>query len=143
MPEVPENLLYSKTHQWAKIEGNMVTVGITDFAQAQLGELSLVELDPDDLPGVEVSAVQMDGDEPASDPIDDVSIESQKAVGDVYSPVSGKITEVNEDLEDEPEKVNEDPYGEGWLFKVEASNLDADKANLLDAAAYKAFCDSL
>ncbi len=143
MANVPDGLLYTKTHQWAKVDGNIVTVGITDFAQEQLGELSLVELAVDDLPGTSVSQVQFDGDEPSSDPIDDVSIESQKAVGDVYSPVSGKVTEVNTTLEDEPEKVNEDPYGEGWLFKVEASNLDAEKGKLLDAAAYKAFCEGL
>ncbi|MHA1731036.1 MAG: glycine cleavage system protein H [Promethearchaeota archaeon] len=143
MANVPDGLLYTATHQWAKIDGNIVTVGITDFAQEQLGELSLVELDPDDLVGTEVTAVVIENNEPQSDPIDDISIESQKAVGDVYCPVSGKIVEVNESLDDEPEKVNEDPYGEGWLFKVEASNLDADKAKLMDAAAYKSYIESL
>ncbi|GAB4316429.1 MAG: glycine cleavage system protein GcvH [Promethearchaeota archaeon] len=139
--KVEEGLLYIKTHQWARIEGNMVTMGITDYAQQQLGELQLVDLA--DAVGAEVSQVQMDGDEPSSDPLDIVSIESSKAVGDVYSPVSGTVKEANEALEDEPETVNSDPYGAGWLLKIEASNLDAEKGNLLDAKAYAEFIKSL
>ncbi|MHA1793292.1 MAG: glycine cleavage system protein H [Promethearchaeota archaeon] len=140
MADVKEGYLYTKTHQWFDPETNKV--GISDFAQEQLGEIVYVELKWDDgLAGTELSQVKYDGDEPATDPIEDVSVESQKAVGDIYPPVSGKVVEVNEVLQDEPEKINEDPYGEGWLFKVEPSNLDAEKGNLLDAAAYKAFIE--
>ncbi|MBD3187957.1 glycine cleavage system protein GcvH [Candidatus Bathyarchaeota archaeon] len=140
MAEIKDNLLYTKTHQWYDPESGKV--GITDHAQDQLGEIVYVELLWDDgLAGTEVSAVTYDGDEPASDPIDDISVESQKAVGDIYAPLSGEITSVNEDLMDEPEKVNEDPYGEGWLFTLDPSDFDGEKGNLLDAAAYKAFCE--
>jgi glycine cleavage system H protein len=83
----------------------------------------------------------MDGDEPTSDPID-ATVESSKAVGDIYSPVSGTVKEVNGDLMDEPEKINEDGFS-AWLYKIDASNWDAEKGNLLDEAAYKAFTASL
>jgi glycine cleavage system H protein len=128
---------YTKTHQWY----NDATgeVGITAFAAEQLGEISFVDVEA--LEGATVEQVQMDGDEPTSDPLD-CTVESSKAVGDVYSPVSGKVTEVNSDLMDEPEKINEDPYS-AWLFKVEVSNFGAEKGKLLDEAAYKAFTDSL
>lgn len=142
MADVPDNLLYSKAHQWVKLDGDVAIVGITDFAQEQLGEIVYVELKWDDgLGGTSVSQVEFDGDDPASDPIEDVSVESQKAVGDVYAPLSGEITEANELLEDEPEKINEDPYGDGWLFKMKPSNLDGEKGKLMDAAAYKAFIE--
>ena len=128
---------YTKTHQWY----NDATgeVGITAFAAEQLGEISFVDVEA--LEGATVEQVQMDGDEPTSDPLD-CTVESSKAVGDVYSPVSGNVTEVNSDLMDEPEKINEDPYS-AWLFKVEASNFGAEKGKLLDESAYKAFTDSL
>ena len=140
MSNIPDGLLYTKSHQWAKIEGDLVKVGITDHAQAQLGEIVYVELKWDDgLAGTALSQVAFDGDDPSSDPIEDVSVESQKAVGDIYSPLSGTVESVNEVLEDEPEKINEDPYGEGFLFFMKPSNLDGEKGNLLDAAGYKAF----
>ena len=128
---------YTKTHQWY----NDATgeVGITAFAAEQLGEISFVDVEA--LEGATVEQVQMDGDEPTSDPLD-CTVESSKAVGDVYSPVSGSVTAVNSDLMDEPEKINEDPYS-AWLFKVEVSNFGAEKGNLLDESAYKAFTDSL
>jgi len=123
---------YTKTHQWYNDVEK--TVGLTPYAAEQLGEISFVDLEG--LEDAEVEQVKMDGDDPASDPLD-CTIESSKAVGDMYSPVSGKVTAINEDLMDEPEKINEDAMS-AWLFKVDASNLDAEKGNLLDEAAYKA-----
>ena len=141
MPEVKDGLLYTKTHQW--FDPASGKVGLSDYAQDQLGEIVYVELKWDDgLAGTAVTAVVCEGDEPVSDPIEDISIESQKAVGDLYAPVSGEITEVNEALADEPELINEDPYGKGWLFAIKASDLDGDKKNLLDTTAYKAFCEA-
>lgn len=128
---------YSKTHQWFNDEDG--SVGLTAYAAEQLGEISFVDLDA--LDGATVEQVKMDGNEPASDPVD-ATVESSKAVGDIYSPVSGAVTAVNEDLMDEPEKINEDAMS-AWLFKVDASNLDAEKANLMDEAAYKDFVASL
>ncbi len=133
-----ENFYYTKTHQWYDPDSGKV--GITDYASEQLGEISFVDVEP--LNGIDVSQIQMDGDEPASDPLD-AAVESNKAIGDVYSPVSGTVTEVNDDLLDYPERVNEDPFGEGWLFVVDASDFEGEKGNLLDAAAYKEFCASL
>ena len=138
MADVKDGLLYTKTHQW--IDPASGNVGITDHAQSQLGEIVYVELKWDDgLAGTALSQVAMSGDDPSSDPIEDVSVESQKAVGDIYSPASGSVTGVNEALQDEPELINSDPYGKGYLFTIAPSNLDGEKGNLLDAAAYKAF----
>ncbi|MBA7696227.1 Glycine cleavage system H protein [subsurface metagenome] len=89
------------------------------------------------LEGATLEQVKLDGDEPSSDPID-CTVESSKAVGDIYSPVSGNVIEVNSDLMDEPEKINEDGFA-AWLFKIEPSNWDAEKGNLLDEGAYNAF----
>lgn len=139
MANVKDGLLYTKSHQW--FDPASGKVGITDHAQEQLGEIVYVELRWDDgLAGTKVSQVKFEGDEPSSDPIEDISIESQKAVGDLYAPVSGEITGSNAELQDEPEKINSDPYGAGWLFTIKPSSLDAEKGNLMDAAAYKAFC---
>ncbi|TXT54987.1 MAG: putative glycine cleavage system H protein [Promethearchaeota archaeon] len=136
--EAPEGLLYTKTHQWFNPDNNRA--GLTAYAADQLGEISFVDVDP--IEGEEVSQIEMDGDEPASDPLD-ATVESSKAVGDIYAPVSGTISAVNSDLLDFPEKVNEDPYGEGWLFEIEPSNLDGEKGNLHSAEEYKAFIASL
>ena len=124
---------FTKTHQWFDDATKMV--GLTPYAAEQLGEISFVDVEG--LEGVELEQVKMDGDEPSSDPID-CTVESSKAVGDIYSPVSGSVTEINSDLMDEPEKINEDAFA-AWLFKIETSNWDAEKGNLLDEAAYKAF----
>jgi glycine cleavage system H protein len=124
---------FTKTHQW--FDDGTKMVGITPYAAEQLGEISFVDVEG--LEGTELEQVKMDGDEPSSDPID-CTVESSKAVGDIYSPVSGNVTEVNSDLMDEPEKINEDAYS-AWLFKIEPSNWDAEKGNLLDEAAYNAF----
>jgi len=122
MSEVPSELKYSKSHEWVRDEGDgTVTVGITDHAQALLGDLVFVEL-PE--PGGEVSA----GAECAV-------VESVKAASDVYSPVTGEVTEVNESLADAPETINSDAYGEGWMFKVRLSD-ETELEELLDADAY-------
>ena len=127
----PDDLLYTKVHQWAKIDGNKVTVGITDFAQSQLGDITFADVEAMD--GAEV---KQDNDGSA-DPID-CTVESSKAVGDIFCPISGKVVEINGALFDAPEKLNSDPYGDGWLIKVEASNLGSEKGNLLSAADYAA-----
>jgi len=123
---------FTKTHQWFDDATKMV--GITPFAAEQLGEISFVDVEG--LEGANLDQVKMDGDEPTSDPID-CTVESSKAVGDIYSPVSGSVIEVNSDLMDEPEKINEDALA-SWLFKIEPSNWDSEKGNLIDEAAYNA-----
>jgi len=122
MSEVPSELRYTKSHEWVRDEGDgTVTIGITDHAQALLGDLVFVEL-PE--PGTEVSA----GTECAV-------VESVKAASDVYSPVSGEVTEVNEALADTPETINGDAFGEGWMFKVRLSD-ETELEDLLDADGY-------
>ena len=116
-------LRYTDDHEWARLEGNTVTVGITEFAQDQLGELVFVEL-----PTVGGAVTQ--GDEAAV-------VESVKAAGEVKSPVSGTIMEINESLVDTPEKVNDDPMGEGWIYKVAITD-PTEWESLMDEAAYTA-----
>jgi glycine cleavage system H protein len=118
----PDDLLYTETHQWARVEGDIATIGITDYAQDQMGDLVYVEL-PE--VGVEVVAGEAAG-----------QVESVKAVSDVQSPVSGEVTEVNQALVDEPETVNRDPYGDGWMIKVRISD-KSELASLLNSAAYQ------
>ncbi|GGI30125.1 MULTISPECIES: glycine cleavage system protein GcvH [Staphylococcus] len=119
---VPSELKYSKEHEWVKVEGNIATIGITDFAQNELGDIVFVELpEVDD----EVSEGETFG-----------SVESVKTVSELYSPVSGKITEINEDLEDEPEAVNESPYEKAWMVKVELSD-ESEIDALMDANGYQ------
>jgi len=119
----PKDLQYAKSHEWVRVEGDIATVGITDHAQKALGDITYAEC-----PQVDdrVEAGKECG-----------SIESVKAASDIFSPVSGTVTEVNGELEDAPETVNGDPYGAGWLFKVK---LSAPVEGLLDADAYAAFC---
>ncbi|KIX90300.1 glycine cleavage system protein H [Staphylococcus microti] len=120
---VPSNLKYSKEHEWVKVEGNTAIIGITDFAQNELGDIVFVELpEVDD----EVSEGDTFG-----------SVESVKTVSELYSPVSGKVIEVNESLEDEPEAVNESPYENAWMVKVELTD-ESELEALLDAASYEA-----
>jgi glycine cleavage system H protein len=119
----PGNLKYSKEHEWVRIEGGTATIGITDFAQEQLTDIVFVEL-PE--PGRKVGA----GDAVAV-------VESVKSVSDVYSPIAGEVSEVNKSLESAPEKVNEDPFGAGWLFKLRVSN--PDLSGLMDATAYEKY----
>jgi len=118
----PEELLYSKEHEWVKREGNQVRIGITDFAQDELGDIVFVEL-PE--VGDEITV-----DEPFG------SVESVKTVSELYAPVSGKVVEVNEELEDSPEFVNESPYEKAWMIVVELSD-ESELDNLLSAQAYK------
>jgi glycine cleavage system H protein len=136
--KIPENLLYTKTHQW--FDGKTGKVGLTAYATDKLGEISFVDLDGID--GAELTQVEMSGDNPASDPID-ANVESSKAVGDLYSPVSGTVKEINSALMDAPETINEDPYGKGWLFTIEPSSLAEEKGKLLSAKTYKAFVAKL
>ena len=119
----PKDLQYAKSHEWVRVEGDIATVGITDHAQKALGDITYAEC-----PQVDDSVEA--GKECGS-------IESVKAASDIFSPVSGTVTEVNGELEDAPETVNGDPYGAGWLFKVK---LSAPLDGLLDADAYAAFC---
>lgn len=119
----PKDLQYAKSHEWVRVESDIATVGITDHAQKALGDITYAEC-----PQVDDSVEA--GKECGS-------IESVKAASDIFSPVSGTVTEVNGELEDAPETVNGDPYGAGWLFKVK---LSAPVEGLLDADAYAAFC---
>ena len=119
----PSDLRFTESHEWVRVDGDTITVGITAYAQSSLGDVVYV-----DMPDVDDAFAQ--GDELAE-------IESVKAVSNIYAPLSGSVLEVNEDIEDSPEAVNEAPYGAGWLFKMtldDASELDS----LLDAAAYDA-----
>ena len=119
---IPGDLKYRESHEWVKVEGDVATVGITDYAQSELGDVVYVEL-PE--VGREVTA---------GDPV--AVIESVKTASDIYAPLSGEIVAVNEALADSPELVNEDPYGKGWLFKIRIKD-KAELENLLDAEGYK------
>jgi glycine cleavage system H protein len=121
---VPNDLLYTEDHEWARQEGNLVTVGITQFAVDQLGDVTQVDLpnEGEALKRHEVFA----------------SVESVKAVSDVYAPISGKVVKVNSPLQDSPEYVNEDPYDGGWMVQIEISNPD-ELSGLMNAAAYEEF----
>ena len=126
MSEIPEGLIYTKEHEWIKVEGNEITVGITDYAQNALTDVVWVEL-----PELGVSVKSMDSF---------ANVESVKSVSEIYAPISGEVIEINEDLEDAPETVNTDPYGEGWICRMSMDNpgeLDA----LLDAAGYKSLIE--
>ncbi len=122
--EFPDNLFYTKDHEWIKIEGTTATIGVTDYAQEQLGDIVFV-----DLPSI--------GQELKREDTFGV-VESVKSVSDCYAPITGKVSEVNEDLADNPAMLNEDCYGEGWMIKVEMK--DANEAKkLMKAAEYQAF----
>lgn len=119
---LPETLKYTKDHEWVRVEGNIAYVGITDFAQKELGDIVYVEIETE---GESVSEGEVFG-----------TVEAVKTVSDLFMPITGTIQEVNPDLESEPELVNTDPYGKGWMIKVEIENPD-DVANLLSAEGYK------
>ena len=120
---VPANLKYTKDHEWLKVEGNVGTIGITDYAQGELGDIVYVDINPD---LSELVIGETFG-----------TIEAVKTVSDLYAPVSGKVIEVNKKLNDEPQSVNSDPYGDGWIVKIELS--DAGQLDeLLDASDYEA-----
>jgi glycine cleavage system H protein len=119
---IPENLKYSKEHEWLEVKDDIVTIGITDYAQGELGDVVYVEL-----PAVGDQFEMQDAFG---------TIEAVKAVSDLYCPISGEVTEINESLEDAPETVNKDPYGDGWMIKIRVED-SAQIDNLLDANAYK------
>ena len=123
--EFPDDLKYTREHEWLLVEDKIATIGITDFAQEQLGDVVFVEL-----PAV--------GDKVTKDEAMGV-IESVKAVSDVYAPVSGKVLEVNDDLPESTEMVNEDPYGDGWIARIKIAD-EAGLKNLMDYAAYQKQC---
>ena len=124
MSNVPENLHYSKDHEWIRVEGEVGTVGITDHAQDSLGDVVYVELPK---PGDTFAAHETFG-----------SVESVKAVSELFIPVAGEVVEVNETLQDEPEKVNSDPYGDGWMVRLRLSS-PGEVDSLLNAAEYEDF----
>ncbi|GGY33399.1 glycine cleavage system H protein [Bacterioplanes sanyensis] len=127
MSNIPQDLKYVKSHEWLRLEDDgSVTVGITDYAQQQLGDVVFVELP-------EVDTEVGEGDDIAV-------VESVKAASDIYAPLPGKIIAINEALVDAPEKVNEDPYGEAWFFRMELANAD-DMNELLSAEDYAAECE--
>jgi glycine cleavage system H protein len=119
---VPETLKYTKDHEWIKVEGNSGIIGITEFAQGELGDIVYVDIDPDI---AEIISGQSFG-----------TIEAVKTVSDLYAPVDGKVLSLNERLKDEPQLINSDPYGDGWIIKVELSN-PAQIDELLTASAYQ------
>ena len=122
--EFPEDLKYSKEHEWVLVEGGVATVGITDYAQDQLGDIVFVEL-----PAV--------GDKVSKEDAFGV-VESVKAVSDIYAPVSGKVVEVNDDLPENPEMLNEDSYGDGWIIKIEMNDHE-ELQDLMTAAEYEEY----
>ena len=123
---IPDELRYSKDHEWIRLSGSIARVGITDYAQDALGDVVFVQL-PES--GKEVLAGQSCSE-----------VESTKSVSDIYVPVSGLISNVNTQLSDSPNLINSDPYGDGWLIEIEVSDLSS-VADLLDAAAYKMFIE--
>lgn len=119
----PDNLKYTKDHEWVRIEGNVAVVGITDFAQGELGDIVYVEIET---VGEVVDKEEVFG-----------TVEAVKTVSDLFMPVSGKVIEKNNAIDADPAVVNKDPYGDGWMIKIEMSNA-GEIAELMDAAAYKA-----
>ena len=119
--KIPEDLKYTKDHEWVRIEGNVATVGVTDFAQSELGDIVFVEIETLD---EELEKEEVFG-----------SVEAVKTVSDLFMPIGGTIIEINENIESAPELVNSDPYGEGWMIKIEI-NESSDIENLLTAEAY-------
>ena len=120
--EIKENLSYTNDHEWIKVDGNTALVGITDFAQSELGDIVFIEVETI---GEDLNKNEVFG-----------TVEAVKTVSDLFIPVSGKVLEFNSALEDNPELVNESPYEEGWIVKMEISNLD-ETSDLLDSKAYK------
>lgn len=119
---IPENLLYTEDHEWVKIDGDVATVGITDFAQGELGDIVYVEIETE---GETIAKGELFG-----------TIEAVKTVSDLFMPMSGEVAEFNEELESEPEIVNSDAYGDGWMIKIRLSDM-SEKDGLLSADAYK------
>jgi glycine cleavage system H protein len=120
---IPSNLKYTKDHEWIKVDGDVATVGITDFAQGELGDIVYVEIETI---GESLNAEEVFG-----------TVEAVKTVSDLFMPISGEVLELNENLADSPESVNQDPYGAGWMIKLKISN-PSELDGLLSADAYKA-----
>ena len=132
MPEeyiVPENLYYTKEHEWLKVQGDTATMGITDYAQKSLHEIVFV-----DLPEVGRKVKQMESIG---------TVESVKAVSEIYTPISGEIIEVNTEVNEKPELVNQDPYGKGWIAKIRPENLDRELENLMPPKEYREYLKTL
>jgi glycine cleavage system H protein len=119
---IPVELKYTKDHEWIRIEGNIATIGITDFAQSELGDIVFVEVETE---GETIEKEEVFG-----------SVEAVKTVSDLFMPIDGEILEFNQDLEDAPEKVNEDPYNEGWMIKVKIADM-SDVDDLLSSDQYQ------
>ncbi len=119
---IPENLFYTKDHEWLKLDGDIATVGITDFAQKELGDIVFVDVDTVD--------EELDVEEAFG------TIEAVKTVSDMFMPVSGTVVELNEELDDQPELINKDPYGKGWIIKIKLADT-SDLDNMLKAEQYK------
>ena len=119
---IPADLKYTADHEWIKVDGNIATVGVTDFAQSELGDIVYVEIETE---GEELDKEEVFG-----------TVEAVKTVSDLFMPISGKVLEVNADLEGDPAAVNSDPYGKGWMVKIEMSD-NSELDDLLDAEAYK------
>ena len=124
MKLVPDDFLYSREHVWVRVDGNLATIGITDYAQEKLGSIVFTELPPAGKSFQKGQTV--------------VTIDSVKAVAEVFAPLSGEVETVNQALQDTPELINKDPYGEGWIFKLKVGN-PAETAQLLSPGAYEAF----
>jgi glycine cleavage system H protein len=120
---IPTNLKYTKDHEWVSIDGDIATIGITDFAQGELGDIVYVEIETE---GETLNAEEVFG-----------SVEAVKTVSDLFLPLAGEIIEFNSELDANPEYVNSDPYGKGWMIKIKIQDA-SETANLLDAAAYEA-----
>ena len=120
---IPNNLKYTKEHEWVLVEGNIGTIGVTEYAQGELGDVVFVDIDP---ALSEVKKGESIG-----------TIEAVKTVSDIFAPYTGKVVEINAEIKDSPEVVNSDPYGKGWMIKVEISD-NVELTELLDASAYKA-----
>ncbi len=127
--EIPDELLYSREHEWVRLEGKEAVVGITDFAQKQLHEIVYVEVKAE---GSDVEQNQTMG-----------TVESVKSVSDVFSPVTGKITKVNKELGESPELLNQDPYKKGWLARISPVDLRKDKGRLLTAEQYAQYLETM
>lgn len=120
---IPTNLKYTKDHEWIKVDGNIGIIGITDFAQSELGDIVFVDINPD------ITEVKMGSSFG--------TIEAVKTVSDLYAPVDGKVIEVNQKINSEPQLINSDPYGEGWIIKIELTNPE-QLNELLDSTSYQA-----
>jgi glycine cleavage system H protein len=134
--QVPDGLYYTKDHEWVKLEGNLARIGVTDYAQKQLGDVVYVELP-------EIGKVVKRAEESKTKETELGAVESIKAVSAIYSPLSGTVKETNQALQDRPELINTSPYEDGWVCVLEPSNIEAERESLLSPDAYVAFLKTL